>query len=93
MIKVDMDLVVKRSEIPGSKIDDEFVFFNRETGSYYGTGPVGANIWDFLEMPKSINEICEHLLSIYDVDRAKCESQVNKFISDMIDAGIVDTEN
>lgn len=91
MIEVSAELVLSRAHIPGSKIDDELVFFNQENGKYYGTGPVGAEIWDVLEVPKSFAEICDHLLEKYDVSRDDCERDVGNFVRDMLAGGILET--
>lgn len=80
---------LQRASLPGSKINDEMVFFNSENGKYYGTGAVGTEIWDCLEQPKSIHEICDHLLSKFDVDRETCEAQVREFVGELLQGGIV----
>lgn len=82
--------LISRTEIPGSKIDDELVFFNHETGMYYGTGQVGAEIWEFLDEPRSMADICDRLLEKFEVDRDTCEKQVHLFIEEMVASGILD---
>lgn len=93
MVKIEDETVLMRSDIPGSQIDDEMVFFNHDTGLYYGTGSVGAAIWTALSDPRSFQEICSHLLSIYDVEPETCEKQVRRFLSEMHEAGIVKVED
>lgn len=88
MGNIGVKTVIQRTELPGSRINDEVVFFNQGTGDYYGTGPVGADIWEFLADPKTLGELCDLLLEKYEVDREECEAQVSKFVLDMIDAGI-----
>ena len=89
MNTISSDLVIRRTELTGSEIDDEMVFFNHETGKYFATGPVGSTIWQFLDAPKSISEVCEFLLDKYEVDRSTCETQVQRFVGELIDGGIV----
>ena len=91
MADITSDQIIKRANIHGSKIGDELVFFNHETGKYYGTGPVGAEIWEILETPTSLGQICDRLLEKFDVDRETCETHVSEFISDMIKSGILDS--
>jgi hypothetical protein len=83
------DTVFRRVELPGSRIQDEMVFFDQSAGKYYATGPVGADIWEFLDAPKSFAAICDHLLNIYDVDRATCETEAGTFLTQMLDARMV----
>ena len=80
---------IQRGTLPGSRIDDEMVFFDLNSGNYFGTGAVGTKIWEYLETPRSFEEICEHLLEFFDVDRAVCESDVKSFLADMMREKIV----
>ncbi|MDJ0922050.1 MAG: PqqD family peptide modification chaperone [Henriciella sp.] len=89
MVELETGSIIRRAELPGSRVDDEMVFFNPVAGNYYGTGPVGAEIWDFLETPRSLSEICDHLLAKFEVDRQTCEAQLRSFISEMLNEGIV----
>lgn len=88
--KVTVETTLQRTDLPGSQIDEELVFFNQKTGKYYGTGPIGAQIWNFIESPKSVAEICDHLLEKFDVDRETCENHVVDFASEMIAGGIAE---
>lgn len=89
MVEINADLVIKRTDLAGSQIDNEMVFFNQNTGKYFATGPVGAEIWEYLTVPRSISQICDHLLAKFEVDRSTCETQVQKFVGDLIEGGIV----
>ena len=88
-MELAQDQILERTELPGSKIDDELVFFNQSSGTYYGTGVVGASICEYLETPRSIAQICEHLLTLYEVEPEVCQSQVQTFVQELLTAGIV----
>ena len=89
MTEIEEEFVVRRAELPGSRIDDEMVFFNQNSGTYYGTGLVGAVIWDFLDSPRSFGQICDHLLAKFEVEQETCERQVRDFLGDMLAEGIL----
>lgn len=89
MREFDSNTVLKRTELPGNFIDDELVLFNHKSGKYFGTGPVGAEIWRFLAEPRSFDEVCNHLLQLFDVDQTTCKTQVTSYMSDLMDNGIV----
>lgn len=84
-----LETVLERTEISGSEIDGEFVFFNQELGKYFATDGVGGAIWQFLATPHSITEICDHLQGKYEIDRNTCETQTKEFISKMVLGGIL----
>lgn len=92
MVEVSSQTLVRRIELPGSRIEDEMVFFSQDAGKYFATGPVGADIWEFLEAPHTFASICEHLLSLYDIDRSTCERHVSAFVAQMEAAGLVSLE-
>lgn len=92
MSEISADTVLRRVELPGSRIQDEMVFFDQEAGKYYATGPVGADIWEFLDAPQSFAAICEHLLQLYEIDRPTCESEARAFLAQMMEAGMVAEE-
>jgi hypothetical protein len=92
MSAIKADTTIRRVELAGSRIDDEMVFFDQEAGKYYATGSVGADIWEFLDAPRSFAAICDHLLDLYDVDHATCEAQVRGFLSQLLDARMVTAE-
>ncbi|MBX9745654.1 MAG: PqqD family peptide modification chaperone [Hyphomonadaceae bacterium] len=79
----------QRVELPCSRIDDEIVFFDHNTGKYYATGPVGADIWEFLADRQTLSAICDHLMMNYDINRSTCEAEVYEFLREMVDAGVV----
>lgn len=87
------ETVLERAALPGSQVDNEMVFFNHETGSYFATGPVGAEIWSFLGTPRTFQDVCEHLTVKFDVDHETCVNQVGEFLSDMINEGILKAQN
>ncbi|NQY14315.1 MAG: PqqD family protein [Henriciella sp.] len=89
MTEISSDLVIKRTDLAGSQIDSEMVFFNQNTGKYFATGPVGAEIWEYLTIPRTVSQICDHLLEKFEVDRTTCETQVQKFVGDLLNSGIV----
>lgn len=82
----------RRVDLPGSRIDDEMVFFDQTSGRYFATGPVGADIWDFLASERTFAEICTHLLNLYDIDQASCEAETRAFLTQMLEAGLVTGE-
>lgn len=82
---------VRRIELPGSKVQDEMIFFNAASGQYCSIDAVGITIWEFLEgkMPTVI-EICDYLLGEFDVDAETCQRDVTAFLARMSDVGLLE---
>jgi hypothetical protein len=63
------------------------------TGRYYGvSNAAGRRIWELIEEPMSIAEICSRLCQEFEVDAQDCEAAVLKFANDMVDNGIIHAE-
>ena len=67
---------------------EEAVMMNVTAGRYYGLNAVASRIWELLETPKTIAELCAQICEEFDVDAQTCEAAVLKFVQDLIDNGI-----
>ena len=92
MSELSAETTLRRVEFPGSRIQNEMVFFDPEVGKYYATGPVGADIWEFLQTPRLVVVIFDHISATYDIDRTTCEAEVRAFLAQMLETGLVAVE-
>ena len=79
-----------RSDVQGSRLGEEIVFFDDRVGKYFATGPVGADIWEMLESPTDFETICINLVASYDIDDTTCRSQAFAFLGKMIEIDLVE---
>jgi hypothetical protein len=68
---------------------DEAVMMSIEVGRYYGLNAVASRIWELLETPKTVAQLCALLCEEFEVEARTCEAEVLKFASNLIDNGIV----
>jgi hypothetical protein len=68
---------------------EEVLMMSVEAGRYYGLNAVAARIWELLETPKTIAQICAQICEEFEVDSPTCETAVLKFVNVLIDNGIV----
>lgn len=68
---------------------EEAVMMSVTAGRYYGLNAVAARIWELLERPMTIAELCARLCEEFEVDAQTCEAEVLKFVNELIDNGIV----
>ena len=54
---------------------------------------VTASVWDFLKVDKSREEILEHILSVYEIDRATAEEDMDELIAQMEENGLLENIN
>jgi hypothetical protein len=68
---------------------EEAVMMSVSAGRYYGVNAVGARIWELLETPVTVAQLCARLCEEFEVDAQTCEAQVLKFVNDLSDNGII----
>lgn len=60
--------ISKSKDSLSAQVEDELVLMSIEKGNYYGLDPIATDIWNRLEQPIIIGELCAHLADEYDAD-------------------------
>ena len=68
---------------------EEAVMMSVAAGRYYGLDAAGMRIWELLERPRTITELCMRLCEEFEVDAQTCEAEVMTFVDALIANGIV----
>jgi hypothetical protein len=68
----------------------ETVVLDMKSGMYYGMDAVAGTIWNFLEEPRTIEEIQAAVLAEYEIDPENCERDVMAFLEALTSAGLVE---
>jgi hypothetical protein len=63
--------------------DTEMVMLDIERGAYFGLQGVGKAIWDLLETPVTVDELCGHLMEQFEVDAETCRRDVTGFLEEL----------
>jgi len=79
----------KNKDIVLADMDGESVLLSIENGSYFGFNGLGTRIFELLEQPASISELCELITAEYDVDSLTCEKDITKFVDELLQKGLV----
>jgi hypothetical protein len=88
-ISLDSTIVVVSDQI-ASQLGEESVILNLNDGMYYGLDPIGTRIWQLLEQPRGVREICALLQDEYDVATAECENEVLSLVRELNGRGLVE---
>ncbi len=87
---ISLAATVRRSpDIMHSDLGDQVVMMDIEAGAYFGLNAVGARIWAMAEQPIALAAIVDRLLEDFDVARGECAEAVERFTTDLVDAGIL----
>jgi hypothetical protein len=81
--------VVRNPDLVSADMDGEIVMMSLERGEYYGIGGVGTRVWQLLEQPMTLDQICRTMCSEFEVDESKCRTDMLAFVSDLARNGMV----
>jgi len=89
MILQAASLISRNPELLAAPAGNELVMLSVDAGHYYGLDPIGRRIWEFLETPATVADICARLVAEYDVEPAQCEADVLAFLDDLLAQGLI----
>jgi hypothetical protein len=85
--------VQRRSHLLENELSEsEAVMLDIESGTYFGLRDVAKAIWDRLEQPVSVSDLCLQLMAEFEVDPSTCRRDVDVFLSDLSAKGLLDIE-
>jgi hypothetical protein len=84
------ETLVTRSEEPVAvEVDRTVVMMSVDQGMYFGLEGVGPRVWSLLEQPRSVRQLCEALISEFEVAPDVCRHEVGNFLEDLRRAQLV----
>jgi hypothetical protein len=63
---------------------DESAFMSIETGNYVTLSRVGTRIWELIEQPVTVADLCVRLTDEFDVAAAVCATEVDAFLQKLV---------
>lgn len=71
-------------------VSGEAVALNTITSKYYGLDETAVRMWQVLAEHKQIDKTVAILLEEFDVDEARLRDDVNRFVSELSEHGLVE---
>jgi Coenzyme PQQ synthesis protein D (PqqD) len=82
-------MVSKAKDQLSCNLGDEVAILNLKSTLYFGLDEVGAFIWQAIEQPQPVVEICRAVIERYDVDEPRCEADVLAFLNKLNELGLI----
>ena len=70
-----------------ANVGEELIMMSAEKGTYIGLTHVGARIWEMIESPLSVEEVCRQLVREFDVAADVCRAEVEAFLNELVTHG------
>jgi len=70
-------------------LTDEVVILDLSSGDYFGLQEVGSALWHYIQEPRTVQQVVDHLVSEYDILPEVCEAKTVSFLEDLADHGLI----
>ena len=87
-----MDLETKPTippQVMSRVVGDDTVLLDLKSGMYFGVDGVAKRIWESISEGRSLGETAEVIASEYEVDEAQAQADVLKFVTDLVERGLL----
>jgi Coenzyme PQQ synthesis protein D (PqqD) len=81
-------VVVRTPGLLTAPVDDEIVILNPDRDNYVGLDAVGRAVWDLIEQPREVAELCRKLSQDFDGTPEQIAADVLPFLAEMAEEGI-----
>ena len=89
----ERSMIVAAKDQVSCDLADEVVVLSLKAGVYYGLNSVGARIWNLLQQPRRVGEVCAVLLKEYDIDPDSCERDLVALLRDLAAHQLIETKD
>jgi hypothetical protein len=76
-------------QVAQSKIGDEVVMLDMESGFYFGLNSVASAIWTMMQNEITVEEIVGQLMTEYAVQENQCRVETEELIAKMLEHKII----
>lgn len=82
-----------RPGVLGTGLDREYVILDPEPGMYYGLNEVGTEIWQFIQQPRRLEDIEQHVCARFAVEPEQCAADLRALVADLAARKLIDVAN
>jgi hypothetical protein len=72
-----------------SDVDGEIVILSIDSGHFFHLNATGSRIWELLDVPMTVTELCEKAVERFAVDAEACRRDIGEFVLGMRAKGLL----
>ena len=84
-----MEKYIQNRQVVQSKIGEEVVMLDMESGFYFGLNSVASVIWNMMQNAVTVEEIVDQLMAEYSVQKSQCLAESQELIGRMLEHKII----
>jgi hypothetical protein len=85
-------VVRRKPERVFTRLDDELLALDAQAGRCYSLNHSSARVWELIEAPTEVSEVCERLTAEYDVEPARCVAEVTELLGRLREEGLIEVQ-
>ena len=90
MSEIDLNTrVTQGRDLLMEDLDDELLMMSLEAGLYIALNPIAKRIWNELKGPIMVADVCQRLLTEFDVPPETCERDVLSLLNQLHDKHLI----
>ena len=82
-------LVTRRPGLMEAEVDGELVALSIDRGECYGFNATATELWRLLDVPRTLDALCQALVAAFAVDRVTCAADVAAVLDQLAGQGLV----
>lgn len=79
----------RNSKTISGRLHDEMVMMDIDQGKYFSLNQSATAIWEHLEKPLTVEDLCGILTVEFEIDQAQCRKEVEEHLDEMVKIGLV----
>ena len=87
------DIITIPDTLFAQEVDEEMVILDTASQEYFGLDQTGAVIWQHLSEHGALQKTYEAMQEQYDVDDEQLETDICRFVQELVDAGLVELKS
>ena len=89
MMVAKSDIVSTSPHQVYTTLGSEAVVLELQASNYFGMNDVGTVVWNFLQQPREVSDVIEHIVNNYEVSAEQAETEILSFLQNLVDKGLV----
>lgn len=85
---LDAIVVAARTQV-SSILGGEAAILDTARGVYFGLNSVATRVWGLIQQPRTVRELRDSLVSEYEVEAERCESDLLNLLNELLAAGLI----
>lgn len=77
------------AHVMAREVGEEVVILDLDSGTYFGLDAVGAHVWQLLAGGNTLRQVCDEMLTTYEVPAADLERDVIALVESLAAKGLV----